>query len=125
LDFCNAASATACIYLPANTTFSALGFQTVGNAVYAGDEDPLITDTNLCADDGGRTDAGGGCLFVYPVSFFGDFKPAGTLSTNASCDPPGTYVVDPKGAVKVDSNQSLPLTTGSMPVTCVVQVWMY
>jgi hypothetical protein len=125
-EFCNAASASACIYLPASTTFT--GSHTEGNWVFAYDEDPLINDESVCEYDGGSFGYpyAGTCTFMYPQSSLGDFKPTGSLSTKAYCDPPGTYTVDPNGAVKVlvfYFDQSF--TTGSTPQTCVVQVWMY
>jgi hypothetical protein len=118
-DFCNAAGASACLYLPANTTFTEV-FQG-----WVQDEDPLITDRSVCNYDGGDLESDGACWFIYPVSYYRDFIPTGALSTTASCDPPGTYVVDPKGAIKVDAHQSQSFTTGSTPITCVVQVWVY
>jgi hypothetical protein len=127
LDFCHATSASTCIYLPANTTFI-IGSDWGGDPVWAGDGDPLITDKNLCAYDGGYFDEKGlACSFTYPVSYHGDFKPTGALSTTASCDPPNTYVIDPKGAVKVavpyDDTTNV-ITTGCTASTCAVQVWI-
>jgi hypothetical protein len=129
LDFCNAASASACIYLPANTTYHT---NTNGGPpsedqpfpVQTIDEDPLITDPNLCADDGGWWDGeNSACQFTYPLSYHGDFKPTGALSTTASCDPPNTYVLDDKGAVKVSAPFNI-VAQGPFASVCVVQVWI-
>jgi hypothetical protein len=126
LDFCHAASASTCIYLPANTTFYiAAGGD---DSVDALDNDPLNTDENLCVYNGGVFEGKALiCQFVYPASYYGDFKPTGALSTTASCDPPNTYVIDDKGAVKVavsyDHTTDM-ITTGSTAAICVVQVSM-
>ena len=117
---------------PANTTFSLANGTTVNQfEVDVADDDPLILDKSICQNDGGHMllgPNGSECEFVYPVQWLGNFNPTGALSTTASCDPSGTYVVDPKGAVKFSfpsyvNNQ--PFTTGSTPETCVVQVWLY
>jgi hypothetical protein len=126
-DFCHAANASACIYLPANTTFTLSNASLTGDANYWEDEDPLINDKSVCDYDGGAFE-GGGCIFSDLVKYYGDFKPTGAVSPTASCDPPNTYVVDPKGAVKMDGTLSLkqwPFVTGSTSETCVVQVWIY
>jgi hypothetical protein len=96
-------------------------------ATYKLDQDPLITDQSVCNNDGGKL-GGDGCELWYPVYYIVNFKPTGALSTKASCDPPGTYTVQPKGdavTVAVPFNPDWPLTTGSTPETCVVQVWLY
>jgi hypothetical protein len=127
-DFCHAASATACIYLPANASFTlpvVVGGY-AGKVVETEDVDPLIMDQSVCNYDGGFLDGTDGCVFWYFPAYYGDFKPTGALSTTASCDSPGTYQVDPKGAVELGVPVgSQPFTTGSTPQTCVVQVWMY
>lgn len=124
MDFCKAAEATACIYLPADTTLTAFQGDPTTSTSYAWDEDALITDAGVCKFDGGLV-WGGGCLFYYPVIHVVDFKPTGTLSTAAACDAPSKYLLDAKGAIKASyPYPSVTFTTGGAPITCVAQVWI-
>jgi hypothetical protein len=120
-DFCGAANASACVYLPANTAITSFGDPTNVTS-WAYDEDWLITDPGVCTYDGGEQFREG-CDFYYPINYVVVFKPTGPLSTAAACDPPAKYYVDPKGAIRAyyDSS-SLTFTTGGTPITCVVQV---
>jgi hypothetical protein len=121
LDFCKAAAASACLYLPANASIeTAPGSTSVTS--WGVDTDSLISDPSVCKYDGGFY-SGESCDFYYPVIYVTNFKPTGTLSTAASCDSPATYFVDPKGAIRI----SYPFTpgvfaTGGTTITCVVQV---
>ncbi|MBZ5505643.1 MAG: hypothetical protein LAO78_09155 [Acidobacteriia bacterium] len=124
-DFCKAASASVCVYFPANTVF------TLGNYSFPGEEkltwvqdvDPFIIDNDVCHYDGGILGPDG-CQFVYPLADLANFKPTGPLTSEASCDPPAKYVVDPKGAAQASYHSSTNFVTGSTPLTCVVQVWI-
>jgi hypothetical protein len=120
-DFCGAANASACVYLPASTAITSFGDPTNVTS-WAYDEDWLITAPGVCTYDGGEQ-FHGGCIFYYPINYVAVFKPTGPLSTAAACDPPAKYYVDPKGAIRAyyDSS-SLTFTTGGTPITCVVQV---
>jgi hypothetical protein len=136
--FCNAAQASACIYLPPNTTFAypgsgnpLQGFQSINQTLhgnvdsFALDIDPLITDAGACNSLGG-TLMDEGCRFVYFTIQETKFKPSGTPSTAASCDP-GSYSIDLKQGT-IDANYAVAepaFATGATPVTCVVQVWLY
>jgi hypothetical protein len=123
-DFCKAANASVCVYLPASTTLTAFQGDPTTKTSWAYDEDAFITDMSVCKYDGG-SQFGGGCLFYYPVIHVTNFKPTGPLTTAASCDPPGKYYVDPKGAVKASYDYPSPtFTTVGAPITCVVQVWV-
>jgi hypothetical protein len=136
--FCNAAQASACIYLPPNTTFITpgsgnplQGFQSLNQTLHGNvdsfvlDIDPLITDPGACSSLGG-TLMDEGCKFAYFTIQETKFKPAGTPSTAASCDSAG-YLIDLKQGT-IDANYAVAepaFATGATPVTCVVQVWLY
>jgi hypothetical protein len=125
-DFCTAAKASVCVYVPPNTFLrnSGAGLETQVMM----DLDPLIIDDKTCLYDGGVPSTGipsAGCKFYYPFKSLANFLPTGPLTTNAVCDPPGQYVVDPKGAVQANfTYPGLPFTTGAKPITCAVQVWI-
>lgn len=125
VDFCKAAGASACIYLPANTTLD--DGNTYGSTHWIWERDFLLMDKSICEYDGGYY---GGyysnteCDFEYPVTQLTTFKPTGPISTKASCNPPAKYVVDPKGAIQVTYPFPTTFTTGGTPITCVVKVWV-
>jgi len=119
--------ATACLYLPANTSLNVVATVAATINLVAEDEDPLITDQSGCFYDGGSIDDGT-CVFRYPLSVLENFKPAGKLSTTASCDPSMQFILDQMGAIKVwfggPPASGVSITTQSNPVTCAVQVWV-
>jgi hypothetical protein len=126
--FCNAALATACIYLPPNTIFTPdyLGDPTTYNR-YVIDVDPFITDQATCSSLGGTLDGQQQCEFKY---FYGQetlFQKGVTLTTATSCDQPSYVVLHPElGWIVVSyPNPSgfVTITTGATPVTCVLQAW--
>ena len=142
-DFCSSTGASACLYLPANTTFyldptGIASDNAVTGTYYVMDNDPLILDPKLCKFYGGSEWAGGdGCVYSYPINYFANFFP-GNLPTTASgtCDSPASYYIDPKGAVRV--NYTPPATTlaannwfangqqfstGASAITCTLQIW--
>jgi hypothetical protein len=128
-DFCQAAESSACIYLPANTSFFPGQYTGVKNTPFVAASDPLIMDPSVCAYDGGSLDAQYGCIFYYPMGEVTNFIPNAPISSNASCDPAAHYVVDPKGAVQVTFTATVytnleAFTTAQAPVTCAVQVWL-
>ncbi len=128
VDFCKAANPSVCFYLPAVSE----GFD--AGETFAVDVDWLIVDKSVCDYDGGvlASDASGSaCMFYYPYKVNVNFMPTGPLTSAASCDPPFTYVVDPKGAIQV----SYPTVLGphggekflynyGVTKSCVVQVWI-
>src|SRR5262249_713341 len=127
--FCKAATPTVCIYFPASTILTLVG--TTGPTTFARDEDYLITDMAICKYDGGLFAASGGtfgrpyCEFYYPSDNPPLFMPTRPLSPTPPSDPPGQYVLGPKGAVKVVYPfPAFSLPTGGTPVGCVVQVWV-
>lgn len=120
-DFCMAAEASACLYLPPNTSFSDPSAN--HNDAFVIENDPLIVDDSVCSFDGGLPGVAG-CVFVYPQTLLTNFQPTGPLSTNAACPPPAKYTVDPKGAIQVSYAVTGQSATGTTPVTCVVQVWI-
>jgi hypothetical protein len=136
--FCNAAQASACIYLPPNTTFiypwsgdPTQGLQSLPQTLngnvdsFVLDIDPLITDAGACKSLGG-TPTDEGCQFAYFTLQETKFKPTGTPSSAASCDPSGYSVNLQRGTIDVlyGVGESA-FATGATPVTCVVQVWLY
>ena len=128
-DFCQAAEASACIYLPANTSFFPGEYVGNKNTPFVAASDPLIMDANVCAYDGGSLDPQYGCVFYYPMAEVTNFIPNAPISSNASCDPAAHYVVDAKGAVQVRFTATAytnleAFTTPQAPVTCAVQVWL-
>lgn len=126
VDFCAAAHPTACVYFPPDSVFS--DTKVASGVTLYGDLDTYIIDEKTCLYDGGIF-AGGdppaGCWFYYPSHNIVNFLPKGPLTKTWACDPPGTGLVDPKGAAVVSiSTTAFPLTTDSRPITCVVQVWV-
>ncbi|HEY6306084.1 MAG TPA: hypothetical protein VI488_06440 [Candidatus Angelobacter sp.] len=127
LNFCQAANASTCVYLPANTTFDAYQFPS-WHATFAVTEDPLIVDPGACLSDGGRWVSDYlVCDFYYPVSELLNYKSwPGVSSQKADCSGQGfTYTVDPRGAIQIDGHvqDSITFVTGSSARTCVIQVW--
>jgi hypothetical protein len=130
LDFCNAAKASACLYLPARQTMLYLGgIPQSGTTTWVEDFDPLFNDGSFCRHSGGvpAFPAKDGCFFWYPGNSTTTFKATGSLSTKASCGPPGEYKVDRHGTIEAafafSSSSSELFTTGKKTVTCVVRVW--
>jgi hypothetical protein len=127
MGFCQAANASACVYLPANTTFDTYQFPH-GLAV-AVTEDLFIFDPGVCAADGGSWISDQSvCVFTYPVSELTNFKPGVGLSQKADCSGQGfTYGVDPRGAILIDGHvqDENRFITGSSARTCVIQVWTF
>jgi|GEM_PF-1689217 len=123
MDFCTAAKATACIYIPANTSLTAYQGDPNAPNTHAMDEDLLITDPDVCKYDGGLL-WGAECLFYYPLVHIVNFKPTGSVSTSAACDPPSKYLLDQKGAVKASYLNPNSTFTLDAPITCAVQVWI-
>jgi hypothetical protein len=121
VDFCKAANATACIYLPANAPITDPDINT--SLYWVMDFDWLITDTNVCAASGGYAILGG-CAFYYPRDYAANFTPTGPLSTTVSCNAPAVQQFDPKGAARVFYPSPYGTVTLNKPATCVVQVWM-
>jgi hypothetical protein len=123
-DFCQAAIASDCIYLPQTTIQLGLYPPTM-HTVFASASDPLITDPNVCAHDGG-TIGQDGCDFYYPIILITNFVPETGLSSKTSGDPSCHYVVDPKGAIGIGAgiiSGNMSYTVAST-TTCVVQVWL-
>lgn len=123
VDFCTAANSTVCLYFPA--------FAKMANNVpphWIMEVDYLITDGTTCFSEGGWELKGGVCEFFYPMDMAATFPLTGPFDTKVACDPPAKYIVDDKGAVQVSyagpADSSGYFTTGSSPITCVVQVWI-
>jgi hypothetical protein len=135
-NFCTAAQATACVYLPAGV--SAIDWETGGyqdpntNYVY----DYLIVDPGVCQAEGGAMSQGA-CRYAYPALSLTNYVPAAANPYAVNC-PGGTYsgsggdwlvAIDPHGAaqaqfVPIGSYDVWPGSSGSSPLeTCVVQVY--
>ncbi|HEY6250809.1 MAG TPA: hypothetical protein VI685_12685 [Candidatus Angelobacter sp.] len=132
VDFCAAAKATACLYIPPNTYFENAS-ATEGPNHFVWSIDYLISDPGVCAYDGGvlfndTFEESTYCRFYYPFNLTINFKPTGPLQTGAHCpapiNDPLDYTVDPKGAVKIDSSNPGGKHTPSTPKTCIVKVWI-
>jgi hypothetical protein len=132
LDYCTGANATACLYLPGNSTYYAAP---KGIAISV---DPLIFDKAVCDFDGGQLNISPdfpGCAFYYPYDYAMNFVPSGTsVSSKMSCAQPSTATVDPRGAIEVKYPMQLsggggfgislvPNVIGPQ-VTCVVQAYI-
>jgi len=118
LAFCQAAAVTACLYIPGG-----------GSGMLCGpagclDEDPLITDSQLCASEGGTFESVDGCFYAYPAQYFLNFNPGPptaqgyNVTQSANCPSPWTVTVDPHGAVKLTG----PASGGG--VSCLVSVFV-
>ncbi len=152
-DFCKAAKATACIYLPKIGSWET--DITVKNSLGPGNlraiQDPLVTDEKICKEGGGSLfKKSQGCIYFYPVSQTTNFSPslAPKLQNAIHCEVPAqagagakiwNTVISPNGAARaelVGNNASYPkwlaanasdTTAGGAkvkPATCVVQVFM-
>jgi len=127
LDFCSSASASACLYLPANTTYNYVfpqGSNAVTDTYNVADTDPLILDLQTCIAGGGSLYQGDGCVYRYPVNYFANFNPgAQPVKMGVSCYSPASYFIDPAGAVRVNySPPGATFTTGGDLITCTLQI---
>ncbi|MBV8082535.1 MAG: hypothetical protein JOY86_06085 [Candidatus Eremiobacteraeota bacterium] len=134
-NFCAAAHATACIYLPSGVGWQNWqgGFQDpVTNYVY----DYLVVDPKVCQSEGGTMDQGS-CRYQYPAASLANFTTGAAAPYAVDCpggmysDGAGLWIVifDPRGAAEIQlvpSNAAKlwPGSSGSSPLeTCVVQVF--
>jgi hypothetical protein len=118
--FCQAAHASACLYLPPDQ-------QVTAEQAGVSDWDALVTQAQ-CAQGGGTWSGMWNsyfCAFNYPSSVIVHFTPAANykLSKSAACDRTFTYTVDDHGAIEITLAVTLPviMTTDDNP-TCVVTV---
>jgi hypothetical protein len=140
LAFCNAAQASACIYLPPNANF--VNFKYLPNLAQAipditgnpdrvmADVDVLMTDQPLCRNLGGMWSSDAqACAFIYFIVQQTTFKPAGKPASAVSCNGQTDYRLDPKRGTILAEWPPPPyydsFQTDATPITCVVQVWMY
>jgi hypothetical protein len=99
-QFCNSVAATVCLYYPPGVTWWAVtpngNYQTI---------DSLITDPNVCAQEGGVLNGGNGCLYTYPSAQSVNFvPPGGGFTTSGWCDlAAGNFSLqtDRHGAVRI------------------------
>jgi hypothetical protein len=122
VDFCKAANASACLYLPANAGLTDPPLD-LPLTWWVQDFDYLITDNNVCKGNGGYPTLGG-CAFYYPINHTINFVPTGQISSTVSCEPPSVTQLDPKGAAKVVYPFNAGTLNLAVPVSCVMQVWM-
>ncbi len=151
-DFCRAAKATACVYLPkigswetditVKTGFAQDNLRAI--------QDPLVTDEKVCKEGGGTMFKNSkGCIYFYPVRQTTNFSPsqAPKMQNAVHCEVPAqagdakiwNTVISPNGAARaewVSNNTSYPKWLGAnapdttaggdkvKPATCVVQVFM-
>ena len=131
-DFCTAASATACVYLPAGLGYPSGTLISQDNTVVA--PDYLITDPTVCAAGGGTISYPGlvdqkVCVYTYPLKVVTQFVPSSSNPHVAHCPSTDwTVLVDHHGAAVVELNAFGPThiwdpnVTTSL-VSCVLQVY--
>jgi hypothetical protein len=132
-DFCKAANATACIYLPVVEAWEVVQIGNTNTLTYV---DWMITDSKQCKSEGG-TMGKSGCEYKYPWLQTTDYTPAASNPYVLNC--PGTtevnlnngvgsfnILIDPRGAVTINPNGSTWKNwEGNLPVTetCVAQIY--
>jgi hypothetical protein len=120
--FCGAANVTTCLYLPGGVPLIP-----VTGAVL--DADPLITDQQVCASEGGQLTSIIGCVFAYPTASMQQFNPGlptaqgYNVTQSAWCPSPFAYSVDPHGAVTASYGASGPTTLPWLEF-CLVSVFV-
>jgi hypothetical protein len=131
-DFCTAANATACIYLPAGLGYPSGTLISQDNTVVA--PDYLITDPTVCAAGGGKISYPGlvdqkVCVYTYPLKVVTQFVPSSSNPHVSHCPSTDwTVLVDHHGAAVTELNAYGPTHiwdpngTTSL-VTCVLQVY--
>ena len=140
LAFCKAALVTACLYLPSSQALLCWSHSLAnapGTTGYCYDNDPLITDQQLCTSEGGILNArsayydGPGCSYWYPISYSLNFNPGPptqgvyNVTQSANCPSPFVNTVDPRGAVTVAYPTGNPQTiTVPSPQSCVMSVFV-
>jgi hypothetical protein len=129
--FCNAVTASACIYVPPNTTFTTYTPNPNGYNRFLIDVDPLITDPGVCFSFGGVLDGQQQCEFTYFWVQQISFKPGLTPAIVAYCpESGGDYNPKPQlgwilAFANMDAAPNGATTwTGSTPQTCVLQAWI-
>ena len=95
VEFCKAANASICIYLPVTR----MDLRLFESKTWASDDDPFIVDKSVCDFGGGVLDQNG-CHFFYPTTQLVNFIPTGPLVVTGACGKDLLYLVDPKGAMK-------------------------
>ena len=131
-DFCSAAHATACVYLPCaewweTVTFGAGEISTTPFDVTI--VDPMITDSKICRSEGGSIGSSG-CNYKYPFEQLVDFQPASSNPYVLHC-PIGqntdnvefNFTLDPHGAVEILALPSAWRKNHQNLIHCVVQVY--
>jgi hypothetical protein len=131
VQFCNAVTASACIYVPPNTTFTTYTPNPNGYNRFLIDVDPLITDPGVCFSFGGVLDGQQQCEFTYFWVQQISFKPGLTPSIVAYCaEPGGDYNPKPQlGWILAFANMEAAPNgattwTAATPQTCVLQAWI-
>ena len=140
LAFCKAALVTACLYLPSSQALLCWSHSLAnapGTTGYCYDNDPLITDQQLCTSEGGILNArsayydGPGCSYWYPISYSLNFNPGPptqgvyNVTQSANCPSPFVNTVDPRGAVTVAYPTGNPQTiTVPSLQSCVMSVFV-
>jgi hypothetical protein len=127
-SFCAGAAASGCLYFPAGAFLGSI----YGYTGYFFESDPLVTDANVCSQEGGVM-YGGNCVYPYPVLYQENFNP-GTpppgqpigagVTSKVSCNQPFAAHVDPKGAIQMEFTLTqADFTTGAIAPSCVVHVY--
>lgn len=131
-DFCTAAKATACVYLPSAEWWETVNMGTGEISTTPFDVtvvDPMITNSKICRSEGG-TIGSEGCNYKYPFEQLVDFTPAATNPYVLQC-PDGQggtpvefdFTLDPHGAVEILTISSAWGKNHQNLIHCVVQVY--
>jgi hypothetical protein len=136
LAFCKAARATGCLYFPSGAPLMFVNNQSTTSPIV--DEDPLITDAQLCKSEGGSMwswpKIPAMCVYEYPVIYTLDFNPGtptaqgypvtsfgnckSQLFTKPAVDPHGALAL---GVATTILGNGYPLTAVA---SCVVDVFV-
>jgi hypothetical protein len=122
-EMCAATAATACLYLPSNTTF--VNLPGVSNGVLV-EIDPIIGQSD-CAQEGGVMMQIAGCTFNYPTAFVANFLPGNPAIglPKFVVDCPGMKVdTDPKGAIVMSLSVSGLTTFTNATAACVAVAYV-
>jgi hypothetical protein len=138
-NYCKAADATVCIYLPVVQDWQVVSLSGPDNYhVVATIVDPLITDSKTCRSEGGSMGSAG-CEYRYPYTQTIDFQPAAFNPYVLRC--PGVFgpnpgsgyeiTIDPHGAVAIEVGPGTwdywyangKYYFGGVQLTCFIQVY--
>ncbi len=126
-DFCTAAQATACVYLPQIQSWQMASSSNIVGNYYTllSVVDPLVTDTGLCQSENG-TMGQSGCIYTYPYVETTDYTPSSTNTYVMQCPgyPNGwNIMMDSHGAASIATPGIGAAWNTTATATCVIQVY--